>query len=267
MATATVFSPEIEAELAALKYVDPFPGRDGSEVAEQRVCWKCGGSGHIAHYNYYAAGQCFECLGTGGRHDMTVDALRKEKRNQLTSRRRKIREGARKEIAFNERLQAAIAVRPEWAKVRSTDSSFVHELWMKCWKYDLTDKQIHAGADAIQRELDRNSQRAAAQKMDPLEEGRQQISGTVISVKQEQDDYSPYGGMAIKITVALASGHRVYGTCPSSLVKAMHDAGNTSDALRGKTVEFAAAIKRSNQNDFAIFSRPTKARIAELATA
>lgn len=268
MATKTVFSPEIEAQLAALAYTDPMPGREGSEYAETRFCGTCGGSGYLPHYDYHDSGVCYPCRGTGGKHEMTVDGLRTEHRKSLAKQRASIRKQARAQIEFQARLQAAIDLRPEWQHVKSTDSSFVHDLWMKCWKFDLSEKQINAGADAIQRELDQRAGRAASQELPALTEGRQTITGKVVSVKHEDNNFSYHGGTITKITVALESGHRVYGTCPGALIDAMLNEGGYSHDLKGREVEFTAAIKHSkSDNGFAIFSRPTKPRVLGLAAA
>lgn len=268
MAAKIKYSAEVEAQLAQLAYTDPFPGRDGSEHAETRVCGNCGGTGVLPHYYYHDNGRCYGCGGGGGRHDVTVDFVREERRKALAKARAVVRKQAREKIAFQERLDAAIALRPEWKHVKNTDNSFVHDLWMKCWKYDLTEKQINAGADAIQRELDQLAGRAASQQLPKLAEGRQTITGKIVSVKHEENNFSYHGGLIIKITVLLESGHRVFGTCPSALVDEMHNQGKTSNDLKGREVEFTAAIKHSaNDNGFAIFSRPTKPRLLEAVAA
>lgn len=43
---------------------------DGLKVINNKLyykdyCWKCGGTGHISYYDWYADGVCFECNGTG----------------------------------------------------------------------------------------------------------------------------------------------------------------------------------------------------------
>lgn len=43
---------------------------DGLKVINNKLyykdyCWKCGGTGHISYYDWYAEGVCFECNGTG----------------------------------------------------------------------------------------------------------------------------------------------------------------------------------------------------------
>ena len=42
--------------------------RNGTEYWEDNVCPKCGGTGYIEYFQYVEGGRCFECQGTGHKH-------------------------------------------------------------------------------------------------------------------------------------------------------------------------------------------------------
>jgi hypothetical protein len=95
--------------------------------------------------------------------------------------------------------------------------------------------------------------------MTPLTAGRQEIEGTILSVKGHDSDF----GFSWKITVALESGHRVWGTLPTSLyTTTRYNFGDvtTPESLKGETIHFTGTIVPKG-NDFAFFKRPSKASI------
>lgn len=93
-------------------------------------------------------------------------------------------------------------------------------------------------------ELARRQEVAAS--LQPLEAGRQQLSGTVLSVKHVETVY----GVTTKVLLELDSGHRVYGTLPSSII----------DAQKGDRASLTATVEPKG-NDFGFYSRPSKAKI------
>ena len=83
----------------------------------------------------------------------------------------------------------------------------------------------------------------------PLEEGRREIMGDVISTKWQDSDFG--GGM--KMLVREPNGNKIWGTVPAAI--------DTPD-LVDETVIFTATVKRSgNDEHFGFFSRPSAARI------
>lgn len=84
-------------------------------------------------------------------------------------------------------------------------------------------------------------------QLEPLEQGRYSVTGEVVGFKTYDNAY----GSTLKVLVQLASGHKVFGTLPSSI----------DDAQRGDSVTFTASFE-PKANDFATFSRPTKASLA-----
>lgn len=87
-----------------------------------------------------------------------------------------------------------------------------------------------------------------SEMFEPLQEGRYEVSGEVLGFKEVVSGY----GSTMRMLVELESGHRVFGTLPSSI----------DDAQKGDKIVFTAAFTpKPNANDFGWFTRPTKARI------
>lgn len=104
--------------------------------------------------------------------------------------------------------------------------------------------KLHEEGVARLAELARRQEASAS--LQPLEAGRQQLSGTVLSVKDVETQY----GVTTKLLLELDSGHRVYGTLPSSII----------DASKGDRVSLTATVQPKG-NDFGFYSRPSKAKI------
>jgi len=125
----------------------------------------------------------------------------------------------------------------------------------------ISDKQV-ALLERLMGWLDEAEQRRAAREaahtatlatgVSLPTEGRQVITGEIVSISIKDNDY----GVRIVMTVRDDRGFRVWGTLPSSL-----DPGHGSlDNLRGKRITFTAAIKASDSDPlFGFISRPTKA--------
>ena len=87
----------------------------------------------------------------------------------------------------------------------------------------------------------------------PAFEGRVTLRGKVLTVK-EPDENSRFP--AYKLLIQHADGWKVWGTCPASL----------ADAKRGDIVEMVATVSKSDRDEkFGFYSRPSKARIVEVA--
>lgn len=89
----------------------------------------------------------------------------------------------------------------------------------------------------------------------PLKEGRYEVTGSIVSTKTYENDY----GVTHKMLVQVDEDHRAFGTIPSSI---LDDWFAPLEDLKGRTVTFTARFENKD-NDFAIFSRPTKASLKE----
>lgn len=108
------------------------------------------------------------------------------------------------------------------------------------------------GQEKLAKAQERQEKAAA---MEPLKAGRYEVTGKVVSTKVYDNDF----GVAYKMLVELPSGHRVFGTIPSSLLET-EQGWVSHDSLRDETVTFTARFSpKPGSNDFATFSRPSKA--------
>lgn len=146
----------------------------------------------------------------------------------------------------------------------------------------ISDKQI-----ALVRKLAEEKRNPAAEEATvpaPVEEGRQTVTGRIVSVKTRTDDW----GTSVKMTVKVATDDGVWltwGTLPTSLAeelqhkqiadrKAYREALEHDDTLpsvlkdatlKGSLVRFDAKLKVGRDAHFTMFSRPTKASVIEWA--
>lgn len=254
-------------------YVDPFPGRDDAEVLHVAYCHRCGGAGGFKAYGHIDGGKCFECHGTGGAHNVTVGMERADARRLVNSTNRRNLENAKRLLRFEANLAAAVEARPEWARSKDLENDFVSELRGKMYKYELTARQIEAGADAILRHEEategKRAEAARLAAMEPLEAGRREVSGVVRAVKSEDSAYGYGNKVDWKMLLELESGHRVWGTIPSALFDLLNadredgDAWIPYDGLRGRTVSLTATVSASDRDpSFGFYSRPTKPVLA-----
>ena len=254
-------------------YVDPFPGREDAEVLHVAYCHRCGGAGGFRAWGHIDGGKCFECHGTGGAHNVTVGMERADARRLVNSTNRRRLEAAKRALRFEANLAAAVAVRPEWARSAESENDFVGELRGKMYKYELTERQIEAGADAILRDEEgtagKRAEAARLAAMAPLEAGRREIAGTVRAIKGEDSAYGYGNRTDWKMLLELEDGHRVWGTVPSALFDALNagredgDPWIPYDDLRGRRVTLTATVKASDRDpSFGFYSRPTKPILA-----
>lgn len=86
-------------------------------------------------------------------------------------------------------------------------------------------------------------------------EGRQQITGTVLSARVDEGHYGMTYKMLVKIETEDGSW-KTWGTIPKSITDAAYF--SVKD-LKGCTVTFTGTVKRSDRDaDFSFFSRPVK---------
>lgn len=96
------------------------------------------------------------------------------------------------------------------------------------------------------REAARQAERDAAEDVPT---GREVVTGEIVSIKEQQDQFKYYEAYITKMLVRDDRGFKVYGTMPANL-----------DAAPGDRVTFTANLKPSNDDPkFGFLSRPTKA--------
>lgn len=225
-------------------------------------CTRCGGTGH-----YSFDGISTICYGCGnvpaGRLGTRVgtrdDAVQRSERLDRAQAQRDARRAEKARVAL-EALEAAQQALPEDVREfldavdRDTErSSFLRSMADRYNSQDLVKwgfsaKQIAAVRKVIQ---DRALDATAKAELGPIEEGRRVIEGVVQSIKHYENQY----GLTTKMLVTTATGHKVFGTVPNSLLE-----GRTSDDLVGQGVVFTATVEQSrDDNTFGIFKRPAKA--------
>jgi hypothetical protein len=106
----------------------------------------------------------------------------------------------------------------------------------------------------LDEQLTKHQARAAAQAENgPAPVGQQTIEGEVTSTDVRENAY----GMRRVMTVRLDNGARVWGTIPRVLIDTVRDAGT----LMGTRVTFTATFEHSDDETFAFFKKPLRARV------
>ena len=83
-------------------------------------------------------------------------------------------------------------------------------------------------------------------------------TGKVISVKEVYEKHGYETHVVTKMLVLTKNGQKIYGTVPKSII---------DDVKYGVEVTFTAMLKNIGENDFCVFSRPSKASVRELEIA
>lgn len=146
----------------------------------------------------------------------------------------------------------------------SQENSFIADVARKLRIYgELSERQI----DAVRNSLVRDQQFAARKAAEaaspkvliPVVEGKQTITGEVLTVKWQDSDF----GGSLKMLVKDDRGFKVWGTVPRSLdYSARNHETNEfieTKAARGDRVAFSATVEaKAGEVGFGFFKRPTK---------
>lgn len=220
-------------------------GKSGAECVQNK-CLRCAGSGMYGTY-----GVCYGCGGVGGQWvEIKAEALKRAKREIAAGYRenKRKREDADREDAF----RAALHMDPELANALDTDHHIVNDIGAKLKRFgSISDKQrtacLNIARSAAERVVRKAAEEAAKVDMPDLHEGRQAIEGVVLTTKWQGGQW----GEVEKMLVQLDSGHKVWGSVPSSI-----------EVEKGDRVEFVATVERSkDDHTFGFFKRPTRAAI------
>lgn len=245
------------------EYVDPYPGRKGAERIV-RTCGSCGGDGRYKHSSRYSTDLhhrdgsvqtvklCFGCNGTG-EYSFLVSSARARERRAV--RRRNDAEVRSEE--YRQETLAEEALMDEWREINadfvsgarefSNRNPFLADLYAQTVDgRQLSDKQLSGGILAVAKIRD---ELANAQ---PVPTGRQEIQGTVITTRWQDNDY---GSGQMKMLLK-AQGYKVWGTIPSSDVR----------VRRGDEIALTGTLEPSEDDpSFGFFKRPAKLRMIQEA--
>lgn len=96
---------------------------DGLKVINNKLyykdyCWKCGGTGHISYYDWYAEGVCFECNGTGYKYRLlttykTIKGAERAKQRKIQKQLKYEKELKIKKQQVIEELKTIYVVNPK----------------------------------------------------------------------------------------------------------------------------------------------------------
>lgn len=231
---------------------------------EKTVCKRCGGAGGSDAWKHTGY-TCYDCGGSGGHGRRPVKVYSLEKLDKLDTAKMKrdatLAEKAR--IAEEKRQAEADAKRAEWLKgepefakalkaykAASFSIEFLSDMVAKFDRTsDLTRKQIDAFVKTVNSRIEDERKDAEAED---VVEGKIDITGEILSVKQHVDDYYYPPKVTRKMIVRDDRGFKVWGSVPSSIYS----------ADRGDRVSFSARVTRSDDDaKFGFFKRPTKAKI------
>lgn len=285
---AELASPERKAEYKAAKAT--YREAEGKAIARgaTQACRRCGGAGGWEGWPGYT---CFECGGSGR------EPWRKVSFQAEPPTRAKREAAAEAEQArLDEQYAQALATLPPAVAQALTEASelcgawrmadegytdspgaeaerptrehyFREDLAVKLRRYGtLSEAQVAAVQRGLDREAAKAAEREAVVAQGPLEPGRQQLEGVVLSHKWTED--KGYGSQH-KMLLQLATGHKLWGTVPRSLEDAVRPSqdGETgewvdgaSPQLEGTTVRLTATVEpKAGDPTFAYYSRPTGA--------
>jgi hypothetical protein len=221
-------------------------GAKGTDLVREE-CENCD-KGNKPWFAHVHDGVCFQCH---GRNWFTVQ-VRSIKARERRAAKRQAQQA--EEIAAREE---AIAARNEWNRLNTPLVKTIEEL-ANVHKNRLAADLLEA-RDRIPTEnqiaaiLRIHRERTERVEID-VPEGRQTVTGKIISYKLVDNHFSYHGGTTVKILVEDPRGFRIYGTAPAALLN-----DRDADELKGTEVEFTATLE-GKETGFGFFKRPAKAQ-------
>lgn len=246
---------------------------DGNSYEEHRItCKRCGGAGY---YPTPRHGACYECNGNPPNYIARtgIVAIAKKARKQELAAAARTRKAEKKSAAFNAKSEAkAVAFDAAYPTLRADLADYL-PLYCETEGYNVAKKTHRilndmAGKLAKWGDMSEKAAAFARKLLDDesapkatLEEGRREMTGTVVSVKLTVG----YNGEDVwKMTVKLdGEGCRVWGSVPRAFADAVVEArlptGAAFDEVaKGATITFTGTVTRSDDSpDFGFFKRPT----------
>ena len=160
----------------------------------------------------------------------------------------------------------------DWLFANRFKSEFAESLFKSLYEDwgKLSWKQCEAVLKCIDGQVERQAKWDAKQKAEhaaaeSIENGKQQITGEILSIKTTQGFY----GLEIKMIVKDDRGFKVWGTVPSKLISEANEARERDGKhylqwLKGKRVSFSANLEASEDDiKFGFYKRPTKVSLME----
>lgn len=176
----------------------------------------------------------------------------------------------RAQAALSRQMQRIKRAREEWQAAHPDEYDFLEQayehghnefhssLWRRLLRDGvLTDRQLEALQESMQREAGREAARAEEQQMPaaPVIEGRIEMEGRVLGVKSQESRW----GSTLKMLVRDDRGFKVWSTVPDGLL-------DGDGPLRGARIRFTATVTPSAEDEtFGFCKRPTRASRVEAA--
>jgi hypothetical protein len=211
-------------------------------------CGRCGGAGYFNCFSHIHQGKCFACGGAKGRYvplQRVAASARKAAKaaaKAAIERHEAPRRAARAARAFLKAHKGlAVALRTD----SNIGRSFARQLARKGF---LSGRQVEVAHEVAAK----IAARAEIAEVE-VPEGRQQVEGKVVSVKETVTQFGITDKMLVEV---MHDGCRfkVFGTVPRAI----------SSVERGDSVRFVATLQ-PKERGFGFFSRPSKAEVVEAA--
>jgi hypothetical protein len=243
--------------------------------AVETPCIRCGGTGI-----YGNLGDCYRCYGRRrdpqildygfpvGWSDEQCQSWLDDRDAKAVARRKKSadKRRAKQDAKFAQNLAACPALEDLQRLVEEAPADSNQRRWLTSWEcqfasdtrvracnYTLSEKQIALVASIVERVAERKAKAAAeAETLVDAPEGRLEIAGEILSVKEYDSDF----GRVTKILIK-CGGYKAFGTAPAAVV---------ADVERGDHISLTATLK-PKERGFATFSRPTKPTLTKTAVA
>lgn len=231
------------------------------------TCTSCNGTGFwtpCGSQNYRGDRHCYACNGKG-RFKTSSDDRAKARTQRLA--RKDAKRVANLESGESQLTQALGEHGLAWLEA-ATWSPFFQDLLSRARRFgSLSDAQLACLVKGYEKSKVRDAERAVEQAAEaarveaaePVLNGRQTVTGHVITTKWVD---SQYGG-SLKMLVRDDRGFKLWGTVPASL--GYSELGEHS-LTKGDRISFTATLEQSNDDPkFGFFKRPTKAELISLA--
>ena len=131
-------------------------------------------------------------------------------------------------------------------------------------QYGLSEKQVALVRKLAKEERERAPEPEAAPIPASLLDGRQTVTGTILTIKHVDSDYGPQNKMLLQVETD-GGAFKLWGTAPAALYdecERIFDGGVEGGywkAIRGWTVSFVARFERSRDDaSFGFWQRPSK---------
>lgn len=245
-------------------------------------CCRCGGSGIYGNH-----GTCYRCGGAGSDpshrewgypRSWTEEQCRAHVESRLarndTARSRKAaKEKAKADAIWSANVEKCPGLpglrhdfvvfdvfdipKHQWPETlrlaTAWEAQFIREIVSKAFRFAISDKQAALLASIEDKFAERAAKRAAERASAvAAPEGRVQIEGTVLSIKNYESHY----GTTTKCLIQ-CDGYKLFGTVPAAIV---------ADAKVGDVVRLTATVK-AKEPGFGTYSRPTGGEIVRAEVA